>query len=352
MSTPASVKPILYQGNNIGNLCPGKYGGTQSAYLELSNKVIAVAIQEIQTAEKKDKELFHKIFQLFREARHSIAKEQKTPNHQNFGQLRTVDGGPVSNTPLVHEYAQAGVSLRKKVMIPLLADILAKKMNGKGDETCQIKGTLIPIPDEKKSEALIPKLHDNEAISRAVEKLRSTNPSEYQQIKEYMTAQEYQMSLIVFESSPIDLFRSNVQMLAASVHVMVANKMTQIAEFITLYRKDKPDNLTDFVQINHLHAENIDLMLDDIADIFVRIVTCDQLEKRDLAEFRYKFAYCMPCLNGSAAIAEWFEVTLAAIHKERIIIPQNIAVDLLAFGNPYFPHFVKAYEKNVQLEKI
>ena len=356
----------LYLGNNLRELSPHKFGGTQENYLKLSNETIQKAVDCIKRTEEKAKDLFSRVFDLFTETRKQIAKEQGDANYEHFGKIRTIESAALSSTPCLAEYEFTGNALKNGIIKDLITELLAGKKAEKGDFNCRIKARFSIIPDENKTMALMPKAKLNDEQARSVEELKTTDPERYQQIRDYYSASAYQLTMYSLShkahgpfnfSNTLRIFDlpqdSKVRMLAISVAISVENKILQIGEFITLYRGEIPANLTDFVQINHMHAENMVPMLNNIADIFLQIVTAKEIDakklKLDLAEFRYKFAYCMPCLNGSAAIAEWFEVTLAAYHNYKVQLAGDTHIDLMAFRNPYYPDFTTSYEQKVQL---
>ncbi len=107
------------------------------------------------------------------------------------------------------------------------------------------------------------------------------------------------------------------------------------------------------VLINHMDREHIQDSLDEIADLFARIVLKENKEslKEALAEFQYRFAHTDPLERGSAAMGEWY---LSALCAQRGITNQLSEEanqgDLEAFGRPYYPYFQKRFFKILKLD--
>jgi hypothetical protein len=372
MSAPA-VKSALYQGNSlIITQTPTKFGGQQKSYLEMSNSTIQKAVAEIKSSlTKKDvdvKKIFFECFDSFRAARVKIAKQHNTSDFEQFGRMRTDDkAASTTYTTLCRPYDKYGNTIKLSMLSTFIPDLIKGKKVQKGDQNSQIHGRIFNIPNPSECSPLLSQPKTEEEAREKMQKMKTTDPINFQKIYDLAASAQYQANLTKIKV-PIDLFNlpkdSEIRMAAAAIHMRVGEALIQIGEYFMLHNAKIPlaysvKNVTElmpFVQFNHMNRDDIKTCLQDIAGIFERIIKKEKPDpaslKKDLAEFRYKFAYCMPCERGSAAIGEWFEATMAALHGFKIISSEDVLLDCEAFATPYFPNFIKKYETLVQLEPI
>jgi hypothetical protein len=361
----------IYEGNTTQiQRVPNKYGGQQASYLQLSNELIQKAVVDLrQSISEKNadiKKIFFNLFDSFCEQRRMIAKQHGTPNWELFGSLRTKTNSNSfrrNYTPLKGDYPKYDAKIRDLILGKYLPAVLKDKVVKVGDANSQVHLHLFDIPTQDEIKLFKKDIasggHDEE---EALRKIRANDPVRSRKLTEIEALRVYNNELMDLSCNLFDPALAKVGgVIAATVYMRIGKALIEGAEYILVYHVDSPpekfiESMRPPVLITHMRAEFIDACMEELAAIFERIVKAEKPDGatliKNLAEFRYKFAFCFPCHRGSAAIGEWFESTMAALHNFKVTQPQDVVLDVEAFAYPYMPFFEKKYAELVKLVSL
>jgi hypothetical protein len=379
---------------------PGKYGGYQRDYQEQARSAIAMGSRKITEAPKERSaliELFFQILDDFAKRRQSIAKEHDTPDWEQFGCRRYLEGREFYHTILDHEYQRYNAKplswLADKMQPFSLEQRGSSKLTRRGEESSfnrnifweveilesntleQLQWSSLPktssLPPEYPVD-LEKKRFDEGGLSSEDQKewrdhlkrFKERYPDVYKRIKMASYFNELQKNFpSPNPSDPLDLLmkEGNLKSFFAlgTIRLEVEGKMYAVSQVLTwLYRDFKQHPIermkkNSTVMILHQDVFLIDATLREIAKIFAQAVLCDKKELNELksriALFRYYFAHAMPFERGSAAIAEWFETALYAHHQLILHYNREKMVDLEALTTYSLSEFVEKYDSMIEL---
>lgn len=377
---------------------PGKFGGQQADFVARSRAAIAMGLRKISETVKDEKNLTDLFFTLlndFEALRGEIAHAHGTKDADKFGRKRAEDG--VSDhyfTYLDQEYGDYG----RKLLLLLQGHLRGMKIERKspGREIKKIEDPTTgstfeievldyddlvrhhwhaPIASEHLPEGFPIDLLEKKAQSQTLKpaerrKLRGA----FRQFKESAPElyKRFKMNTLILQiqhdfPSPkvtqlpggghhIDGEEGNLKSfyVLGTARLMVGEKRFATTQYLTWLYRDFSMHPADrmlrdsTIMVIHQDVFLMQETLQEIARIFAKAVLWDRQDlndlKRQVGLFRAYFAHNMPCERGSAAMGDWFEALLYAMHDYEVEHEHKKMVDLETLTTPLLSVFLKNYE--------